>query len=340
MARLTGLDAARVRANADRVREEIAAAARRAGRDPPTSSCSPRSSTSPLEELGALAEAGLDAARREPRPGARGQGRRLARRRLPLALHRPAPEPQGQADPAARRADPLGRVGLRAAPARAPRHAGDRDPGRGQRRRGGGQGRDRARRARRASSRAAPVRVVGPDDDAAVRRGSGGQPAALRRAARARRRARPARALDGHLAGLSRSPSRKARRSCGSARYSSSRLRPGRETPCWHANDRTAMAFSRHLAPHARLLRPRRGPRRVRREEEQPADDPRARGGARGPLPRAPQRPPPLHAPAPRRDRRHLRRRLARPSGARRVLRPVGGRGPPTAAAGRCACTS
>ena len=49
---------------------------RRRAATPPTSSSWPRSSTSPLEELGALAEAGLTLARREPRPGARGQGRR------------------------------------------------------------------------------------------------------------------------------------------------------------------------------------------------------------------------------------------------------------------------
>ena len=64
-----------------------------------------------------------DAARREPRAGPGGEGRALPR--LPLALHRPAPVAQGQADRPARGADPLGRVGVRAAPARAPRRAAD-----------------------------------------------------------------------------------------------------------------------------------------------------------------------------------------------------------------------
>ena len=54
------------------------------------------------EELGALADGGITLAGREPRPGARGQGRAHGRA-VHLGLHRPAAEPQGQADPAARR---------------------------------------------------------------------------------------------------------------------------------------------------------------------------------------------------------------------------------------------
>ena len=159
---ITGLDAGRVRA---RRRARARARSRRPRSAPaatrPTSSCSPRSSTSPLEELGVLAEAGLDAARREPRAGARGQGRRATRATFTLALHRPAPEPQGQADPPARRADPLGRVGLRARAARAPR--------RRRRPRSSSRSTSPARRARPASRRpscprsssAAPVPVAG-----------------------------------------------------------------------------------------------------------------------------------------------------------------------------------
>ena len=60
-----------------------------------------------------------------------------------------------------------------------------------------------------------PVAVVGPDDDAAVRRGPGGQPPALRPPARAGRRARPPAPLDGHLAGLRGRGARRARPSSG-----------------------------------------------------------------------------------------------------------------------------
>ena len=54
-----GLDAARVRANADRVREEIAAAAALAGRDPADVQLLTAVKYVPVEELGVLAEAGL-----------------------------------------------------------------------------------------------------------------------------------------------------------------------------------------------------------------------------------------------------------------------------------------
>jgi pyridoxal phosphate enzyme (YggS family) len=56
---IRGLDAARVAANAERVREEIAAAARRAGRDPDDVALLAAVKYVPLEELPALAEAGL-----------------------------------------------------------------------------------------------------------------------------------------------------------------------------------------------------------------------------------------------------------------------------------------
>jgi pyridoxal phosphate enzyme (YggS family) len=54
-----GLDAARVRENAERVREEIAAAASLAGRDPAGVRLLAAVKYVPLEELGVLAEAGL-----------------------------------------------------------------------------------------------------------------------------------------------------------------------------------------------------------------------------------------------------------------------------------------
>jgi pyridoxal phosphate enzyme (YggS family) len=60
MARLiTGLDPARMRANAERVRETIAAAAQRAGRDPDAVSLLAAVKYVPVEELGTLAEAGI-----------------------------------------------------------------------------------------------------------------------------------------------------------------------------------------------------------------------------------------------------------------------------------------
>ena len=56
---IRGLDAARVAANAERVREEIAAAADRSGRDPADVALLAAVKYVPLEELPALAEAGL-----------------------------------------------------------------------------------------------------------------------------------------------------------------------------------------------------------------------------------------------------------------------------------------
>ena len=56
---MAGLDAARVRANAERVRSEIDAAARRAGRDPGEVDLLVAVKYVELEDLGALADAGL-----------------------------------------------------------------------------------------------------------------------------------------------------------------------------------------------------------------------------------------------------------------------------------------
>ena len=149
-----------------------------------------------LEEMGTLAEAGVTllGENRAQELEAKADGVP----RLHLALHRPAAVAQGQADPPVRAADPLGRVGVRAAPARG---RDDTDPARGQRRRRGGQGGDRARRAP-GLPRALAGAGAGPDDDAAVRRRSRGQPPAFRAPAGVGARARSARALDGHEPGL------------------------------------------------------------------------------------------------------------------------------------------
>jgi pyridoxal phosphate enzyme (YggS family) len=56
---ITGLDPGRLRANADRVRDEIATAARHAGRDPDAVALLVAVKYVATEELGALAEAGL-----------------------------------------------------------------------------------------------------------------------------------------------------------------------------------------------------------------------------------------------------------------------------------------
>jgi PLP dependent protein len=56
---IRGLDAARVAANAERVRDEIADAARRAGRDPADVALLAAVKYVPLDEIPALAEAGL-----------------------------------------------------------------------------------------------------------------------------------------------------------------------------------------------------------------------------------------------------------------------------------------
>ena len=121
----------------------------------PRSSCSRRSSTSPLEELGALAEAGVTLAGREPRAGARGQGRSALP--APSAGTSSASSRAARSSRCCRTCELIHSVAsdsaLRAA--RAPRHAGDASPRRGQRRRRGGQGRRRARRARRLPRRAA-----------------------------------------------------------------------------------------------------------------------------------------------------------------------------------------
>ena len=94
----------RVRANLER---EVAA--RRSA--PRTSRSSPRRSTSPLEDLGALAEAGVTLAGENRAQDL--EAKADAHPELDLGLHRPPAEPQGQADPAARAAHALGGLRLR-----------------------------------------------------------------------------------------------------------------------------------------------------------------------------------------------------------------------------------
>ena len=104
-----------------------------------------------------------------------------------------------------------------------------------------------------------PVRVTGLMTMPPFTEDPGGEPSAFRRPARAGARARAARAVDGHLAGLPR-----RRRGGGHDRA------PGHEplrVDFAASREITALprthpahGLPRHLAPHARLLRPRRGP--------------------------------------------------------------------------------
>ena len=149
---------------------------------------------------------------------------------------------------------------------------------------------------------------------------------------------RPARSCRWAPRRTSRSPSRRARRSCGSARRSYAAELAG-EFAC---RDRRNAVAPRHglprlLASRARLLRPGRG---ARRATTTTSPTTRARGGARGALPRAPERAPPRSAPPPRRVRRHLRRRRARrpPTDACCARSAAGA--PATRATATSACTS
>ena len=96
------------------------------------------------------------------------------------------------------------------------RHGGPehRGPGRGQRRRRGGQGRRRARRAGRVH-RALPGAGLGPDDDAALQPGPGGLAAAFRPPRGARRASTAWSASRWAPRRTGRSRSRRARRSSG-----------------------------------------------------------------------------------------------------------------------------
>ena len=224
------------------------------------STCSPR-------RWSALAEAGIELVG-ENRLQDLEAKRELLRRSLRLGLHRQPPEPQAEADPAAGAPDPLGRDRLGARAARPPRDpetevlvevnlSGEPEQGRGR------------ARARSASSSSAARRPVGglmtmpPFTDRPR-----GLAALLRPPRRARRRARARAALDGHEPGLGGggrggrddhppgdlAVSLKARRRA--LRCSIIRVKESRDST------RTPQPYgtSRHMAPRARLLRPRRGP--------------------------------------------------------------------------------
>ena len=201
-ARVADIDAARVRANLERVREqigrravEICAAIKYVAADGP-----------------ARARRGRHHARgREPRAG---PGREAGRARRPVrvGLHRRASEPQGQGRRAARAADPVGRVRVGARAAREAPGDGGADPG--ERGGGGGEGRGCAGGARRLRCPLPGARFRA-DDDAAVHRAARGQPAALRASRRAGRRARAASGSRWARRRTTRSPSRRARRSSG-----------------------------------------------------------------------------------------------------------------------------
>ena len=301
----------------------------------PTSSCSPRSSTSTVEDLGALAEAGITLL-------GENRAQQLAAKAAAwpptLRWHFIGQLQSRKVSQILPLVELIHSVASDSALAQLERHAHarDRDPRRGQRRGGGGQGRHRARRRCRAFLARAPVRVVGLMAMPPFARGS------RRRAARTSPRCASWPPSTGCATSrwaprrTTRSPSRRARRSSASGRYSSTDAWPGKGIPCWQRRSHRD-GLLRLLAPHPRLLRPRRGPRRVRGRGGAAGGDPRARGRAGGPLPRAPERPAAEHAPAPGRDRRHLRRRLAvRAPDRASCARSAAAR--PTAAAGRSAC--
>ena len=139
-----GPDAERVRANLERIRAEIDAAARRAGPRPGRRRAARGGQVRRREDVGALAEAGLtllgENRAQELEAKAAAQPGRFRWHFIGQLQSRKV-----KPDPAARRADPLRRVGLRAAPARAPRRRRTPSPRRGQRR--------AARRARPGSPR-------------------------------------------------------------------------------------------------------------------------------------------------------------------------------------------
>ena len=169
----------------------------------------------PLEEMGALAEAGVTLVGENRQQDLAAKHERWGER-LHLGLHRQPAEPQGQADPAAGAAGPLGRHRLGAGPARQARHRRDRGPDRGQRRRRGGEGGGRARRRSAEFIARCPVRVGGLMTMPPFSRGPGGLAAAFRPPGRAGRRQR----------------SRLASR-WGPRRTGGSRSRRGRRSSVW-----------------------------------------------------------------------------------------------------------
>ncbi len=213
------VDAEVVRTNLAEARAAVDEAAATAGRPAGSVAILAAVKYVTRDDLQAIAEAGVDAGRREPHRRADRQAGRL-RRRLPLGLHRPPPEPQGARPGGPRRARPraVGRVDR--APDRRALGAPAGRAGRGQHRRRPRQG---GRLAGRAGSRswscspASPnVRVRGlmtmppfAEDPAASRPFF----AQLRELAAAStraldRHAHVRRALDGHQPGLRRGSGR------------------------------------------------------------------------------------------------------------------------------------
>ena len=103
-----GLDVERVRANLERVRDEIAAA----GRRPRGRRVLAAVKYVALEELGVLGRGGMTLVGENRAQEL--ERKASARRGADVGLHRPPAEPQGQAGAAARAADPLRRQRLRA----------------------------------------------------------------------------------------------------------------------------------------------------------------------------------------------------------------------------------
>ncbi len=184
-----------------------------------------RSSTCALDELPRPGRRpGIALVGREPRPGPRGQGRRARRRALHLGLHRPPAEPQGQADPAARAADPLGRQRLGARrswratrPAARPPRSWSRSTSPARRARAA-IAPGRAGRVPRALPEVAGVEVVGLMTMPPLAAEARGQPPLVRRAGRAGGRRTACPSCRWARPRTSPSPSRRARRSCASAR--------------------------------------------------------------------------------------------------------------------------
>ena len=181
-----GIEAGKVRDNLARIRDQVG----------PEVELLAATKYVPVEEMGALAEAGVTLVGEN-----RLQDLEAKRERWGDAFHwdfignlqsRKVKKLLPLVPP-----DPLGRHRLGARPARPPRRARYRGPGRGQRRRRGGQGRRRPGRAGR-FHRALPGQGLGADDDAPVQRGSGGLAAPFRPPGRARGRASTTPPFDGY----------------------------------------------------------------------------------------------------------------------------------------------
>ena len=333
---MAGLSAERVRANAERVRAEIAAAAGRAGRDPGGRRAARRRQVRPGRGPRRAARGRPDAVRREPRAGTRSQGGRLAGRGV--RWHFIGQLQSRKVKKILPLVELIHSVASDSALAQLERHG---TPG---------------------TEILVEVNVAGEDGKAGIAPGEleafierprcasiglMGMPpftedpeasrphfAALRELAA---RARAAPPLDGHVAGLrgGRGGGRHDRaRRLGTLRIA----RRGRK-PLLAAKIALRMGFSRLLASHARLLRPRRGPRRVRGGGGAARGDPGARGRPRGPLSRAAERPPALST---RRRRDEIDDIFADEASSERrttVLRPVGGRPANGRSSGRSACT-